>query len=74
MSKLQRALCVQGRIIKVNQYQSYSERRGSMITKYVVSEKRRTPEGKEKDFPILETYQIADVVKKLASLYGENNG
>lgn len=45
-----------------------------MITKYVVTERRKTPKGKEKDFPILETYQIADVVKTLASLYGENNG
>lgn len=66
---------MQGRYIKVNQYQSYSERRGSMITKYVVSERRRAENGKEKDFAIMESYQIADVVKKLASMYsGEDNG
>lgn len=46
-----------------------------MVTKYVVTEKRTTPKGKEKDFPIMETYQIADVVKKLASIYsGEDDG
>ena len=46
-----------------------------MVTKYVVTEKRKTPKGKEKDFPIMETYQIADVVKKLASIYsGEEDG
>jgi len=66
---------MQGRIIKVNQYQSYSERRMGMVTKYVVTEKRTTPKGKEKDFLIMETYQIADVVKKLASIYsGEEDG
>jgi hypothetical protein len=42
-----------------------------MVTKYVVLEKRMTPKGKVKDFAILESYQIADVVKKLAEMYGD---
>ena len=42
-----------------------------MVTKYVLVEKRKTDEEKEKDFTILETYQLADVVKELARMYGE---
>lgn len=38
-----------------------------MVTKFVVCEKRKI-EGKEKDVSICETYQMADVVKSLASL------
>ncbi len=67
--KLQTALCLQGRYIKINQYQSHSEKAERMVTKYVLSEKRTTITGKKKDFIIIETYQIADVVKKLAELY-----
>lgn len=45
-----------------------------MVTKYVLTEKRTLNNGKRKDFAILETYKMADIVKTLAELYGEANG
>lgn len=72
--KLQTALCQKGRYVKINQYQSYSEKAGRMVTKYVLTEKRTLETGKCKDFTILETYQMADIVKILAELYGEADG
>lgn len=67
--KLQTALCQQGRYIKINHYQSYSQRQERMVTKYVLQE-TRIINGKNKAVTILESYQLADIVKKLASLYG----
>ena len=68
--KLQTALCQKGRYIKLDQYQSYSEKQERMVTKYVLQEKRDFSNGKKKNVTILETYQLADVVKKLAEIYG----
>lgn len=70
--KLQTALAQKGRFIKINQYQSYSPKAERMVTKYVLVEKRRV-KGKLKDFAILETYQMADVVTTLAELLKEKN-
>lgn len=67
--KLQTALCRQGRYVKINQHQAYSERQERMVTKYVLQETRTLPTGKRKAVTILETYQLADVVKKLAAIY-----
>ena len=69
-NKLQTALCQKGRHIRINQYQSYSERAERMVTKFVLTEKRMTDTGAMKNVTILETYQMADVVKTLAELYG----
>jgi hypothetical protein len=71
--KLQTALTQKGRFIKINQYQNYSPRAERMVTKYVVVEKKPNNKGKLKDFVILETYQMAEVVKKLAELLQEDN-
>ena len=68
--KLQTALCKKGRFIKINQYQVYSEKKERMVTKYVLQETTRTETGKKKTITILETYQLADVIKKLAAIYG----
>lgn len=70
-NKLQTALCQKGKYVKINQYQSYSSKAERMVTKFVLVEKRETPTGKQKDFTILETYQLAEVVKKLARMYGD---
>lgn len=70
-NKLQLALCQKGKYIKINQYQSYSEKSERMVTKFVLTEKRKTPTGKLKNFTILETYQMAEVVKELARMYGD---
>ena len=53
--------------IKINQLQTYSAKNDRMVTKYVVYEYR--PDEKPKNVALLETYQIADVVKLLAGLY-----
>lgn len=68
--KLQTAFAVRGRYIKINQYQSYSERTERMVTKFVVCEKRKV-EDKEKDVIICSSYKMADVVKSLAALLND---
>lgn len=67
--KLQKALLANGVKIKINQMQAYSERMDRMVTKYVVY--RYSPDEKPKNVTLLETYQIADVVKLLAGLYSD---
>lgn len=39
-----------------------------MVTKYVLSD-MRIVNGKEKYVPIVESYQIPDILKKLAEMY-----
>lgn len=73
-NKLQTALCMKGRYIKINQYQSYSPKAERMVTKFVLTEKRTIEScgiKKEKNVTILETYSMADVVKRLARIYGD---
>ena len=72
--KLQTALCQKGRYIRINQFQSYSEKVERMVTKYVLTEKRTLENGKRKNVTILETYQMADIVKTLAEMYGGADG
>ena len=69
--KLQGALVHKGVHVSINQFQHYSDKAERMVTKFVLKEKRITPTGKQKDFVILETYQLADVVKELARMYGD---
>lgn len=66
--KLQKALLMQGRKVKINQMQAYSSKAEKMITKYVVIESREL-KGRIKNKTLLETYSMVDVVKLLASLY-----
>lgn len=68
--KLQTALCQKGRHIKINQFQSYSEKAGRRVTKFVLQETKQNDTGKVKTVTLLETYQLADVVKRLAAIYG----
>ena len=67
--KLQTALLYHGIKIKINQMQTYSAKNDRMVTKYMVYEYR--PDEKPKNVTLLETYQIADVVKLLASRYSD---
>lgn len=73
MYRLQTALARKGRYIKINQFQSWSDRQQRMVTKFVVCEKREV-DGKQKNVTIAETYQMADVVKGLAALLNESGG
>lgn len=72
-NKLQTALVMRGRKVKINQYQSWSDRQQRMVTKFVVYEKRLV-DDKHKNVTVLETYQMADVVKGLAALLNGSGG
>lgn len=41
-----------------------------MVTKFVLQETKQNDAGKMKNVTLLETYQMAEVVKKLAAIYG----
>lgn len=74
-SKLQKALLMKGRKVKVNQIQVYFEEEAKMATKYIIIENKevfdkKAGRFKTKDVVIDETYSMADVVKLLAILYG----
>ena len=69
--KLQTALFKKNRFIKINQYQIYSPRQERMVTKYVMQEMKQN-ETQRENVTILETYQLAEIVKKLAELYGSD--
>lgn len=71
--KLQMALSMKEKYISINQCQAWSDRAERMVTKFVVSEKRIV-KGKPKNVSICETYQMADVVKTLASLLNDGGG
>lgn len=65
MFKLQTALIHQGKLVKINQSQSYFKDIGRMVTKYVL----KVPnEDGGKDVTILETYKAAEVVQTLADM------
>lgn len=66
--RLQTALCMQGRYIRINQFQHYSEKKERMVTKYMLSEEKINSDGKRYYVAVLETYQMAEVVKALAGL------
>lgn len=73
--KLQKALLMKGRKVKINQVQVFFEEEARMATKYIVLENRevfdeKTRKYKTKDVVLDETYSMADVVKLLAVLYG----
>lgn len=69
--KLQKALCLRGRYIKINQTQFYSEERGRMSTKFILKEKRVVDDdGNAKDVTLLETFRIIDIVNYLAEELG----
>lgn len=68
-AKLQTALCQKGVYVKINQIQTYSEKSERMVTKYMLIQTERIA-GRNKNTTILETYQLAEVVKRLADMYG----
>lgn len=71
--RLQTALCMQGRKIRINQYQHYSDKRGRMVTKYVLTEEKIIRE-KRKTVEIATAYQMSEVVKILAGLLEGGGG
>ena len=67
--RLQKALLVQGRKIKINQMQTYSTKAERMITKYIVIESKELSSGGIKNETLLESCSMVDVVKLLSNLY-----
>ncbi len=72
-ARLQTALCKRGIFIKINQVQTYSDKSERMVTKYMLIRTEKV-NGKSKNTTILETYKLAEVVKLLASMYGDGGG
>ncbi len=68
--RLQNALIQKGRYIKINQVQAYLPQGQRMITKYLLQEIVKSEGKPQKSVTIAESYQIADIVKKLAEIYG----
>ena len=71
--KLQTALCIQGRKIRINQHQHYSDKQERMVTKYVLSEEKIIKE-KQKTVEIATAYRSSEVVKILAGLLEGGGG
>ena len=67
--RLQQALCAKGIRVKINQVQSYSEKAERMVNKYVIIQTEKQMDGRNKNTTLLESYQLAEVVKLLAGLY-----
>ena len=61
MYKLQTALNIGGRQVRINQFQTWIADQKRMVTRFVVIENGET---------ILETYKTADVVQALADMLG----
>lgn len=61
MYKLQMALNMGGRPVKINQFQTWIEEQKRMVTKFVIIENGET---------ILETYKTVEVVKALSDMLG----
>lgn len=70
--KLQRALILQGRTVKINQTQVWFEDTKRMGTKYTVLE-RKTVKGKNKDVALMDSYRLDEVVKYLAAMLAEGS-
>lgn len=65
-AKLQTAHALRGRRFFLNQFQSYSDITGRVVTKYVLTEQNAT--GKR--IVVCESWQLADVVVFLAGELG----
>lgn len=69
-NKLQMALVQRGRRITIHQYQTYSEKSGRMVTRYVCAEKQ--PNGKRR--VLFESWQLVEVVQFLAAELNAGDG
>ena len=73
MKKLQRAIVNTGLVIKINQNQFYSPEQKRMITSYQICTpiyyKSRNGQWKTKDYEIIKTCSVPDVIFCLADIY-----
>lgn len=70
MTKLQRALCMRGQIIRIYTMQTYIEDSKRMATKYKLVETLEDPTGKKHNETLLETYRLSEVVQFLGAKLG----
>lgn len=77
-TKLQRAILTKGLVIKINTNQFYSADQNRLITMHVLStpvmERNRDGEWKTKDYEILRTASMVDVVKCLQAIWEAMRG
>jgi hypothetical protein len=65
MNKLQTALCMKGKIVKITQYHNWNEEKRRAVTKYVICKKDN---NSDKYISFFESYQLSEVVKALAGM------
>ena len=70
-NKLLLALCMEGRMVSMDQRRFWSRNYEKMMTKYTVKE--ADPESGRKT-KLLETYKLSAVVELLAAMYAETVG
>ena len=68
MTKLQRALCMRGRSIRLYTMQTYIEDTKRLATKYKLIETAEGEDGKRHNNILLETFRANEVVKCLAAM------
>lgn len=75
MYKLQTALNMRGKRVKINQFQHWSDKQERMVTKYVATMERvNAKDGKTHVVTICESYQAADIVQAFANLLADDGG
>lgn len=76
MKKLQRAILTTGLVIKIGTIQFYSEEQKRMITMYILStptlQKKRYDEWKVKDYEILRSASVIEIMKCLQEIWEES--
>ena len=68
MTKLQRALCMRGRVVRLYTMQTYIEDTKRLATKYKLIETVEGENGKRHNDILIETYRANEVVKCLAAM------
>lgn len=78
MRKLQRAILTTGLVVKASTNQFYSDEQGRMITIYVLStptlQKGKNDSWSTKDYVILKTTSVIEIVKCLADIWEQTRG
>ena len=78
IKKLQTAILQTGLVVKVNTYQFYSREQKRMISKYQITtpvfRQNSVGEWKDKDYEILSTCSLVEVVECLNIIYQQMKG
>ena len=75
MKKLQTAIIKRGMVVKINQNQFYSEDQNRMITSYrIITPVECYNQGKTKDYEVLKTCSMVEVIYCLLDIYKAVSG